>query len=190
MDGVWRRRRKGGGGEEGVVRRSSAVELLPLRRRGSGGRRGLLPAGLSGAGVARSLLHLLQRLARGHGNGRRPAVAAVEPEVVLGHGSSSEGERGRRRRRRESVSVLILFHRPGAPLSPLLGLLVWISALWRSGVPPPARVIPLSQAEFPIEFGHFLLPGGKRLCGCVAPGVSLVNRLHQLRGGRVDWIKS
>lgn len=150
-DGVRRRR---GGGEEGVVRRSPAVELLPLRGRRPRGRRRLLPVwpgsagSLSSPDVTRSLLHLAQGLAGRRGDGRRPAVAAVEAEVVFRHGSASERERSRRGGEGVSVAVVAAaVSLSGAP-STLLGLLmILINALWRSGLPPPARVVPVGKLK-------------------------------------------
>lgn len=95
--------------EQGVVGRTPAVELLPLGRRRSGRRRRLLPVlpGVAGGDTAASsFLHLAQGLTGRRGDGRRPAVAVVEAEVVLRHGSSSERQRGWRRGEGGSVVVI------------------------------------------------------------------------------------
>lgn len=123
----------GGGGKEGVVRRPPSVKLLPLWWGGPGRRGRLLPAGMRAAADPAppgSFLRLAQR--RGAG-GRRPAVAAVEAEVVFRHGPAPEREGGRRRSKSVPVSVGVL---SGAPLRVRGG------APSRRGLPSPSWVVP------------------------------------------------
>lgn len=156
-----------------MVRCSPAVELLPLRGWWSWRRGCLLPVlpgnarCISTSHVA--FLHLTQGLAGCHGNRRGPALAAVEAEVVFGHGSTSEIKRSRRRCKGVAVVVIGAAVRVSeAPSRLVEELLVLTDVLWRSGLPPPTWVVPLGQAVLPVELARFLLPGGIRLCRCVA----------------------
>lgn len=130
-----------------MVRRPPAVELLPLwGRRPRRGRRLLSvgPGGFSSPDAAGSFLHLAQGLAGRHGDGRGPALAAVEAEVVFGHGPAPEREGSRGRS--EGVSVMVVaaaIRLPGTPATLLRGLMVLTEALRRSGLTSPARVVPV-----------------------------------------------
>lgn len=90
-----------------------------------------------------AFLHLTQGLAGCHGNGRGPTLAAVEAEVVFGHGSTSEIKRSWWRCK--SVAVVVICAAvcvSEAPSRLLEVLLVLTDVLWRSGLPPPAWVVP------------------------------------------------